>query len=64
MLLILAGVTIAALSGDNGILQNAGRAKEETEISEEKENVQLSAVGALAKDNGGEIRRNYLNKEI
>ena len=32
VLLILAGVTISALSGDNGILQNAGRAKEETEI--------------------------------
>ena len=28
VLLILAGVTIAALSGDNGILQNAIRAKE------------------------------------
>ena len=30
VLLILAGVTITALSGDNGILQNAARAKEET----------------------------------
>ena len=30
ILLILAGVTIAAISGDNGILQNAARAKEET----------------------------------
>ena len=30
-MLILAGVTIAAISGDNGILQNAARAKEKTE---------------------------------
>ena len=27
VLLILAGVTIAAISGDNGILQNAAKAK-------------------------------------
>ena len=31
VLLILAGVTISALSGQNGILQNALKAKEETE---------------------------------
>lgn len=37
VLLILAGVTIAAISGDNGILQNAARAKEETEQAQEDE---------------------------
>ena len=37
ILLILAGVTIAAISGDNGILQNAARAKEETEQAEKDE---------------------------
>ena len=37
VLLILAGVTIAALSGDNGILQNAARAKEETEQAQKEE---------------------------
>ena len=37
VLLILAGVTIAAISGDNGILQNAARAKEETEQAEKEE---------------------------
>ena len=30
ILLILAAVTIAALSGDNGILSNAAKAKQET----------------------------------
>ena len=33
----MAGVTIAAISGDNGILQNAARAKEETEQAEKDE---------------------------
>lgn len=37
MLLILAGVTIATLTGENGILTQAGRAKEQTEIAEIKE---------------------------
>lgn len=64
VLLILAGVTIATLTGDNGILTKAGDAKEQTEIGDEKEKVELSAVGALAKDNGGEIKRNYLNEEL
>ena len=41
VLLILAGVTIAALSGDNGILQNAARAKEEMEQAEKDEKEKL-----------------------
>ena len=64
VLLILAGVTIATLTGDNGILTKAGDAKTSTEIGDEKEKVELSAVGALAKDNGGEIKRDYLNDEL
>ena len=46
VLLILAGVTIAALSGDNGILQNAARAKEETEKAEEDELIKLTITEA------------------
>ncbi len=64
VLLILAGVTIAALTGDNGILGRATEAREQTDIAEEKEKVQLSVLGALAKDNGGAIKRNYLNDEF
>ena len=37
ILLILASVTIATLTGENGILKNANNAKKQTEISEEKE---------------------------
>ena len=37
ILLILAGITISAITGDNGIIKNAGQAKEETEIDNEKE---------------------------
>ena len=37
VLLILAGVTIAALSGDNGILIRAKEAKEKTEQAQKQE---------------------------
>ena len=41
VLLILAGVTIVALSGDNGILQRAVEAKEQTEKAEKEEKEKL-----------------------
>lgn len=41
VLLILAGITITAISGDNGILNNAARAKEETEQAEKDEREKL-----------------------
>lgn len=46
ILLILAGVTIAALTGDNGILKQAGNAKEQNEIAEEKEQIHLAYIAA------------------
>ena len=55
VLLILAGVTIAALSGDNGILQNAGRAKEETEIGNEKDQIGIAVAGTVADNEGGDL---------
>ena len=42
VLLILAGVTIAALSGDNGILTRAKEAKEKTEQAQDNESRTLS----------------------
>ena len=44
VLLILAGVSIAMLTGDNGILTQATNAKEQTEISSEKEAIQLTMI--------------------
>ena len=47
VLLILAGVTIAALSGDNGILTRAKEAKEKTEQAQEDEKQKLSDMENL-----------------
>ena len=44
VLLILAGVSISMLTGDNGILMKAQRAKDVTQISSEKEALQLTMI--------------------
>ena len=64
VLLILAAVSIATLTGENGILTRANDAKTSTEIAEEKEKIELATVAALADDNGGEIKENYLKQEL
>ena len=63
ILLILAGVAIAALSGDNGILKNAAKAKEETEKESEAEGIKLAIISLLSKSNST-IEENNLKEEI
>ena len=41
VLLILAGVSLAMLTGDSGILTNADEAKKQTEIANAKETIQM-----------------------
>lgn len=48
VLLILAGVTIATLTGENGILTKATESKEETEIEGAKENARLDISNWIA----------------
>ena len=69
ILLILAGVSIAMLTGNNGVLTQGKRAKEETEIAEEKEAISL-AMNALkiqkqvgAKKSGIKVALNNEPKE-
>lgn len=47
VLLILAGVTIATLTGDNGIITRTNQAKEETEKAGAKEKVQVEVAGSF-----------------
>ena len=49
VLLILAGVTIAALSGPNGILSNANKAKEQTAESGAREKINIAVIGSYDK---------------
>ena len=50
VLLILAGLTIAMLTGENGILTQASQAKKETEIAEAKERAQVDIIGWQTKE--------------
>ena len=52
VLLILAGVSIAMLTGENGILTQATNAKEETTKAEEEEKIKLAVTGSSISDNG------------
>lgn len=53
VLLILAGVSIAMLSGDNGLINQANLAKEETEKATIEELVKLEALGS--RDENGDF---------
>ena len=55
MLLILAGVTIGMLRGDNGLIGQAQNAKMETEIAEGKEKLEMMYSERLAEEEGRPI---------
>ena len=68
VLLILAGVSIATLTGDNGILTKASEASKQTEIAEVKEKVQTDILakqteneGNISKEEFVEILNKYFN---
>ena len=64
VLLILAGITISAITGDNGIIGNAGQAKEETEIANEKEIVEKATVQAMGNNRYGNIEESELQQQL
>ena len=56
VLLILAGVTIASVVGDNGILNQATNASEKTRIEQVQEQVDLwNSEKEIAKTSGGTV---------
>ena len=63
VLLILAGVTIAALSGDNGILTRAKEAKEKTNTSDIIEEINLAIITSTT-EKSGNIDKEMLRKEL
>ncbi len=63
VLLILAGISISMLAGDNSILRRAGEAREKTDSSGLKEQVQMATLAALSNENG-QIKDDALRAEI
>ena len=62
VLLILAGVTIATLTGENGVLTKANEAKIKTEKAGTYEQVEVQVAGSF--DSNGEIDIEDLNKNL
>ena len=62
VLLILAGVTVATLTGDNGILTKASDAKKVDEIASTLEKIQVEVAGSYGLD--GKIDLTELNKNL
>ena len=64
VLLILAGVSIAMLTGQNGLLSQAINAKDETIIAEEKEQVEVAYASANIKKRGEDVTQKDLQEEL
>lgn len=68
VLIIISGITISAMTGQNGIIKNSEEAKKNTSISEEKEILNTSAGIAIGKSNKAKVEetylKNYLNQNI
>ena len=64
VLLILAGVSISMLTGQNGILTQANNAKQANEQANVKEKVELAIAGAIANSTDGSLTINNLKEEL
>ena len=64
ILLILAGITISAITGENGIIENAGKTKEEAEIANEKEILEKATVQAMGNNKYGNIEESELQQQL
>lgn len=60
VLLILAGISISMLSGDNGILQRSADAKERNGVAEVVEKAKLNILAQIADNKGANISKDQL----
>lgn len=64
VVLILAAISIGVLTGDNGIIKQSQQAKEETEIAEEKEVLNLSIAQATGEDVYGNLEEEPFREKL
>lgn len=64
ILLILSGICIATLTGDNGLVRQSQNAKEQTEIANEKEVIEQATAKAMGKDRYGNLSQENLQKAL
>lgn len=64
ILLILAGISIATLTGENGLIANSRKAKEQSEIDGEREVLETSVVQAMGKNKYGNVTQSELKERL
>ena len=64
VLLILAGISISMLTGENGIIKRAVEAKEESEKAEEIEAIGIAYNGVMADNKGNGVTDRELENEL
>lgn len=64
ILLILAGITISALTGENGIIKSSEEAKDQTEIANEREILEKAILQSMAEDARGNLKKETLQKRL
>ena len=64
ILLVLAGITIEALTGDNSLIKQTEEAKENAEIANEKELIETATIQTMGKDKYGNVTVEGLQSEL
>lgn len=64
IMLILSGVVLTGIAQDNGIIKNSKKAKEQTEIGNEVEQIEQATVKAMAKNASGKITEEGLKEGL
>ena len=64
VLIILAGISIGMLAGDNGILQKATDAKEKTERQSVIEQARIDVLGYQTENKGGDLEKSQLKSVL
>ena len=64
ILLILAGISLNMLAGNNGVINHTISAKEKSEISDEKEHLEVAIVQAMGKHKYGSLTQTGLSTQL
>lgn len=64
ILLILAGISVATLTGENGLIKKAQQAKEESEIATEKEILDQAIIQAMGQNRQGNLTQDNLQNAL
>ena len=64
VLLMLSGIVLYSITSENGIISKAKIAKNQTELNEEKENLDIATINAMQYHKYGNIEKELLLKEL